>query len=567
MTNRGAKPLIAVFSGATSTLQNTPSLITSNKARLKYGLPHLTNKDGGPPRFDSLRPQRLAAPVTVYVEQFSAHPLEEDAAELYGPPDGYLDAAGVFHREQTSPQDTPVYEVVLLPEDGLYPLPYMARQADGQPWDALGVSADAPPELTRQSFYPDASRIIEEIDRFGLSGKGLNNALSSRADFHCFRAAPPAGYKRGLAAERRTDVGEGDIPAEVLGVDFFPYGAFRVDPPKATVARVVNAVQRVLDTGRYTGAIWLEGSPNLEETLYILNLFLDTALPICGNSSQRPHLSLANDGDRNIVEATDYVLSTVWADEQGRDTVGVVAVLDQQAFTAREIQKGDARPGGYVATGGHGGVVASLGSSAEDVALTFRPVKLHTYKSAVNLRRLPASVMGVREEQGRPVLSAVQTKDHQGWLLEGAVPEVRIVKHARYLAQDSASDPESEVEVLARIERNLQNAPLAGFVGEGRMGGGMSHSLDAALELAAYHGMPVVKVGRGNAEGFVPHDLGGPFIAGSNLTANKARWLLMACLLKYGSLPPAADPRHPTADEVEATRQLIAEYQAVFDTH
>ena len=65
----------------------------------------------------------------------------------------------------------------------------------------------------------------------------------------------------------------------------------------------------------------------------------------------------------------------------------------------------------------------------------------------------------------------------------------------------------------------------------------------------------------------MPHDLEGPFIAGSNLTANKARWLLMACLLKYGSLPPAADPRHPTADEVEATRQLIAEYQAVFDTH
>ena len=115
----------------------------------------------------------------------------------------------------------------------------------------------------------------------------------------------------------------------------------------------------------------------------------------------------------------------------------------------------------------------------------------------MNLRRLPASVMGVREEQGRPVLSAVQTKDHQGWLLEGAVPEVRIVKLARYLAQDSASDPESEVEVLARIERNLQDAPLAGFVGEGRMGGGMSHSLDAALELAVYHGMPVVKVGRG----------------------------------------------------------------------
>jgi hypothetical protein len=45
-------------------------------------------------RFDVLRPQRLAAPVTVYVQQFSAHPLERDAAELYAPPDGYVDVQG-----------------------------------------------------------------------------------------------------------------------------------------------------------------------------------------------------------------------------------------------------------------------------------------------------------------------------------------------------------------------------------------------------------------------------------------------------------------------------------------
>src|SRR2546428_12556840 len=86
-------------------------------------------------RFDALRPQRLAAPVTVYVEQFSAHPLERDAAELYGPPDGYLDASGAFHPERQSPSDRAVYEVTLRPEDGLFMLPYMARQANGQPWD------------------------------------------------------------------------------------------------------------------------------------------------------------------------------------------------------------------------------------------------------------------------------------------------------------------------------------------------------------------------------------------------------------------------------------------------
>jgi hypothetical protein len=91
-----------------------------------------------------LRAQRLAAPITVYVEQFSAHPLEADAAELYGPPDGYIDSAGQVHRERQSADDKPVYEVELRPEDGFYPLPYMALQADGAPWEEECAFPDAP---------------------------------------------------------------------------------------------------------------------------------------------------------------------------------------------------------------------------------------------------------------------------------------------------------------------------------------------------------------------------------------------------------------------------------------
>ena len=53
----------------------------------------------------------------------------------------------------------------------------------------------------------------------------------------------------------------------------------------------------------------------------------------------------------------------------------------------------------------------------------------------------------------------------------------------------------------------------------------------------------------------------------ANLTATKARLLLMACLLKFGSLPPAEDPDNPTAGELEAIRVALADYQAVFDTH
>src|SRR5438067_2705886 len=125
------KPKIAIFSGPTATIQNSAPLVTSNKAREKHGLKPRTHPDGSPIRFDAVRPQRLAAPVTVYVEQFSGHPLERDAAELYGPPDGYLDAIGAFHPERQSDADRPVYEVRLDPEDGLYWLPYMARQRDG----------------------------------------------------------------------------------------------------------------------------------------------------------------------------------------------------------------------------------------------------------------------------------------------------------------------------------------------------------------------------------------------------------------------------------------------------
>ncbi len=133
---RAQKPKIAVFSGPTATIHNSQALVTSNKARKKYGLPLLSNPDGTPLRFDALRHQRLAAPVTVYVEALSAHPLEQDMAELYAPPDGYVNAeTGAFSKERQRPVDIPVYEVNLHPEDGLYLFPYMARQADGQAWD------------------------------------------------------------------------------------------------------------------------------------------------------------------------------------------------------------------------------------------------------------------------------------------------------------------------------------------------------------------------------------------------------------------------------------------------
>ncbi len=79
--------------------------------------------------------------------------------------------------------------------------------------------------------------------------------------------------------------------------------------------------------------------------------------------------------------------------------------------------------------------------------------------------------------------------------------------------------------------------------------------------------MPVVRVGRGNHEGITvtnPNDL---FIEGNNLTATKARLLLMACLMRFGSLGIPVDPDIPTKRDLDTIRSKIAQYQEVFDSH
>ena len=555
------KPRIAVFSGPTATIQNSEPLVTSNKARAKHGLALLTNPDGTPVRFDAVRPQRLAAPVTVYIEAFSAHPLEADMGELYAPPDGFVDPqSGVFSARRLGPDDIPAYEVRLTPGDGLYPLPYMARQADGSAWNGHCSVADAPKEQCRVPFYPDASRIFEEIDRIGLGAGGVNNLLSAKADFDFYRPAPSGGYRKGLPHSERTDVGDGDIPQEVWGRDFFTYLPVAEAPAMPTLARLTNAVQAALATGRYDGAIWLEGSPTTEETTYWLGLLIDTTVPIIGNSSQRTHGMLSNDGDRNIVDSVDYILSGVWRGPDGQDRVGAVMIQEEQIFAARDVQKGDDRPGGYLATGGHGGIVGGI----NPVVLTFLPTKRHTYASEVNLSKLPARVSGV-SRQGE---IDVAIKNERGELLESAIPKVTLIKHVRYLPDDHSDDPGMVVEVLGRIEKNLTDSPLSGFVLEGQAPySNGDEATVAALRRAALTGMPVAKVGRGHHEGFTPGNARDLFIEGSNLTAPKARLLLMACLMRFGSLPLPQDRDNPTAAELDAIRAKLAAYQAVFDSH
>jgi len=550
-----SKPRIAHISGSNATISSSPPLVTSNKAREKRGLHLLEDASGARLRFDALRPQRLAAPVTVYVEQFSAHPLERDAAELYGPPDGYVDRAGGFHRERQSKSDVPVYEITLSPDDGLYPLPYMAVQADGRPWDEDCTAPNAPASHARQPFYPDGARLLEEIDRLGIDGKGLASVISSRAELDFYRVTPPGGYTKGE-------------PPEVPGEHFFPYRPkhLAASPPRPALAAITNSVQRILASGSYAGAIWTQGSPRIEETVYWLNLLIDTTLPICGNASQRPHGMISNDGDKNLADSTEFIVSRVWADESGNNRLGVVLIQDQRIFSARDVQKADARPGGYTVTGGHGGIVGAVGHEGPPT-LTYVPARRHTYQSQVNIARLPAKVLGVNRAGDKVAMIPVAIKNEVGELLGSAIPKVAIVKDANYSAERINDDLDDGVDLLALISRNLERYPLSGFVLEGHAPFGTitSATRTRILKAAVYSGIPVAIVGRGNNEGFTAPQ--GVFIGGRNLTATKARLLLMACLMRFGSPPPAADPRDPTEEEAKAVKQALSGYQSVFDTH
>ncbi len=526
-----ARPRIAVFAGPNATILNTPPLVTGR----------------------SLRPQRLAAPVTVWIEAHTAHPLAADTAHLDAPPEGWIEPDGTVHPEP-HPGAVPAHRVVLAPDDGLHLLPYVTRRADGSPWEHAGTGPAERRERSRQTFLPDAARLYEEIDRFGVGYDGRDRQLSSKADFVHLRAAPSGG------------------PApEVEGKDYFAYFPYHLatEPSTVHLAAVTNLVQRTLGAGGFAGAQWLEGSPTVEETLYWLGLLVDTTLPIVGHAAQRAHQTTSADGDRNLVDGVDLICSGAWADAEGANRFGAVLVVDELVFSAREVAKTDARPGNYVAVGGHGGVVATFGGDGP-IHATFVPVRRHTHTSELRLTALPRTVDGVRATgdptAGRVEVVPVAVTADDGDLLAGAVPRVTIHTYARYQPPVTDGVPD-EPAIDAELADALQRFPLAGMVAEGNSPYVTVHpGTDAALLRAVHSGLPVVKVGRGHPGGDA-HRRDPRFVAGNDLTPTKARILLMASLLKLGALPPAADPAAPTEEEELATLAAVARYQAIFDTH
>ena len=121
---------------------------------------------------------------------------------------------------------------------------------------------------------------------------------------------------------------------------------------------------------------------------------------------------------------------------------------EQQIFAAREVMKVDARPGGYVATGGHGGILGGMGYHGAAV-LHYVPALKHTYLSEVNLSKIPGSVPVAHIAGGGIALAQVKIREANGDLLESAIPSVAIVKDGGYYAEEYFDDPSVTADLEA----------------------------------------------------------------------------------------------------------------------
>ena len=266
--NLAANPVSRSFPVQQRRSKTPKNTVTSNR-RAKSTVCRAQPRDGSAMRFDVLRLQRLAAPGDGLRRTIQRAPLERDFARA-------LRAAGWlsrqrrrFSKQRTRPTDKPVFEVIMRPEDGLYPLPYMARQGNGQPWETDGTEKNVPSELCRVSFFPDGLAASSKNRPLGVSDEGIGSLLTGKAE-SILRALPSGGYAKGRSAASAPTSARETI-ARRCAVSIFssvPSWLFAQKSRPCRAARVTNVVQRALGSGKYLGAIWLEGSPFVEETTY-----------------------------------------------------------------------------------------------------------------------------------------------------------------------------------------------------------------------------------------------------------------------------------------------------------
>jgi L-asparaginase len=226
-----------------------------------------------------------------------------------------------------------------------------------------------------------------------------------------------------------------------------------------------------------TGIVVTHGSNTSEETAYFLNLVLDTNKPVILTAAQRQRTTLSEDGSRNLFDAV-----RVAADPKAGGR-GVMLVVNEMAHAARDVTKTLS----YRTETWNSGDLGVLGLTDTDMIRFYRkPEYRHTSSSQFRL---------------------------EGITMASQLPRVDII----YAYADAG--PEL---VHAAIAAGAKGLVIAGFPT-----GGTPPVVTKALMELQNKGIPIVMGNRGG-RGRIQSTR--EFISADNLTAQKARILLMMSL-------------------------------------
>lgn len=262
--------------------------------------------------------------------------------------------------------------------------------------------------------------------------------------------------------------------AQIAVTEILREGAETFTPTEwLAIAKTVNDA---LADPAVDGVVVTHGTYTAEETAFFLHLTVRSEKPVVVVCSQRKHSTVGNDGDWNLGDAVRIAASPA---ARGK---GVVVVLNEEIHGAREVFKSNQRPGGFLS-----GSLGLLGSvEADHVSFYRQPTRRHTAASEFDVRDL-------RE-----------------------LPRVDIV--ATYAGADGAA-------VNAFVAAGARGLVVNGFAYRGKP----HRNQLPALEQAVERGVAVVLTSRGG-NGRVPVESGDGFVRGDNLSATKARILLMLAL-------------------------------------
>lgn len=272
-------------------------------------------------------------------------------------------------------------------------------------------------------------------------------------------------------------------------VDFFSFSQVSsTELDQTHWLKLRSLIAYFINKQNYDGIVIMHGTNTLEETAYFLHLTLPTSKPIVLVGSQRPYTALSSDAQLNLLQAVKV------AKDDNSHNKGVLVTLNNEINSARDVTKTDTYQVQAFTSLGTG----FLGMIDPDDTIQFyrEPVRLHTTQSLfsnLNITALPevAIVYSYAGANGDIINSLISSRAYQGIVIAGT-------------------------------------------------GAGLMSPLEkTALIKAQEAGMFIVRSSRVNS-GRVTEThsfIDSHFIAGDNLSPQKARILLMTSLLKYHEVP------------------------------